>query len=286
MPCIVDIHTHFLRFDELSSKLCEDMSYCGILPSRWNFTEEDYRKGTAAADTVIVFGIRGKASGWLCNNENVAAFTAGGNGRYLFFASIDPAEMDYMDQLRDAHLRLGCRGVKLGPVYQGLHPHDPRYYNIYQYCQDNGLPIITHMAATFANSAPLEYARPILMDKVACDFPGLRIVLAHLGHPWEAETITVIRKQPNVYADISALYYRPWQFYNSMKLLEEYGAVGKVFFGSDFPACTTQGSIDGLRNVNSIIEDTGLPRIGQTTIDGILYNNPLEQLGIIQEASV
>jgi hypothetical protein len=34
----------------------------------------------------------------------------------------------------------------------------------------------------------------------------------------EGETIAVIRRHPHVFADLSALYYRPWQFYNSMRL--------------------------------------------------------------------
>jgi hypothetical protein len=33
-------------------------------------------------------------------------------------------------------------------------------------------------------------------------------------------------------------------------------------------------SIEGLRNVNSIIADSGLPRVSQETIDGILYSDP------------
>ena len=66
------------------------------------------------------------------------------------------------------------------------------------------------------------------MDQVAIDFPDLKMVLAHLGHPWEGETIAVIRRNANVYADVSALYYRPWQFYNSMRLVTEYRADHKV----------------------------------------------------------
>ena len=35
--------------------------------------------------------------------------------------------------------------------------------------------------------------------------PNLVFVMAHLGHPWEGETLAVIRKHPNVWADCSAL---------------------------------------------------------------------------------
>jgi hypothetical protein len=32
----------------------------------------------------------------------------------------------------------------------------------------------------------------------------------------------VARKQPNVYCEVSALYYRPWQFYNILVTAQEY----------------------------------------------------------------
>jgi predicted TIM-barrel fold metal-dependent hydrolase len=116
------------------------------------------------------------------------------------------------------------------------------------------------------------------MDKVACDFPRLKLVLAHLGHPWEAETIAIIRRNENVYADISALYYRPWQFYNAMRLAVEYGCCHKLLFGSDYPATTTENSIQGLRNINNVIKNSGLPVIPEEITEAIIYRNSLEIL--------
>jgi len=276
---IVDVHTHFPVRSELTSQLMGDMLRCGCDISAWDCDEQKYVSGTSGADRTFLFGLRAMATGWEFDDERIAAFAARSD-RCAFFASIDPLNGDYLDVLRDAHARLGCAGVKLGPVYQNVHPHDVRYYDIYRYCQTNGLPIMTHMAATFSSGVPLEYARPILMDKVACDFPDLKIILAHLGHPWIEETITVVRKQPNLYSDISALYYRPWQFYCAMRILEEYGAANKVFFGSDFPARTTRESIEGLRNVNHVVEGTGLPRVSDRVVDEVLYKNPFEVLKI------
>ena len=278
---IIDIHTHYLSFPEdFQEPFFSDLKRCGIAEQSWNYTEEEYLKGTEEADRVIVFGLSAKKTGWKGNNRKVADFAARYAPKYIFFTSIDPAEADYMEQLTRDHKVYGCKGVKLGPVYQGFHPLSPEYYRIYEYCQSNGLPIITHMATTFSSGVPLEYARPIYMDQVACDFPKLKIVMAHLGHPWEAECIAAIRHQPNLYADLSALYYRPWQFYQSMRLLEEYGADQKVFFGSDFPATTTKDSLNGIRRINDVIRGTNLPRVSENIIEGILSRNPLSELGI------
>ena len=123
---------------------------------------------------------------------------------------------------------LGLCGLKLGPIYQNIHPHDPRIYRVYGAAQELKIPILIHQGAAYPRNAPLEYAQPVLLERVALDFPDLKIVIAHLGHPWEAETIVLVRKQPNVFADISALFYRPWQFYNSMRLADEYGVLKSI----------------------------------------------------------
>lgn len=278
---IVDLHTHYLQFStDFTEPFFKDLARCGISEESWDFTEEAYLEGTKQAEKAVVFGLRGKKTGWRGDNKRVADFVSRHREKYIFFTSIDPGEPDFMQQLERDHKAYGCRGVKLGPIYQGLHPHAPEYYQIYEYCEKHGLPILTHMAATFSSGVPLEYGKPSHMDRVACDFPKLKIVMAHLGHPWEGECIAAIRHQPNLYADLSALYYRPWQFYQSMRLLEEYGAGNKVFFGSDFPATTTGDSIRGVRGVNDIVKGTGLPLVSEQLIQTILHSDPLKELGI------
>ena len=108
------------------------------------------------------------------------------------------------------------------------------------------------------------------------------MVLAHLGHPFYDECLAVIRKHPHVYADIAALYYRPWQFYNMLILAQEYGITHKLLFGTDYPFASAQESIDGLRNVNHITGNSGLPRITEKTIEGILTRDGLALLGLRQ----
>ena len=277
---IIDMHTHLIDYDiELSDSIKDDIRRC-VDEEAWKYSIEDYEQATAAADKVFVFGIRAKASGFLSDNNRVAAFARQKPDRYIFVASVDPLDADFMDQLRYCHKDLGAKMLKLGPIYQGLHPHDGRYRQMYTYCQQNNLPIITHMATTFASNVPLEYARPVLMEQICCEYPELKVVLAHMGHPWEGEAIAAIRKRPNMYADISALYYRPFQFYQSMRLLEEYCAQNKVFLGSDYPATTTEGTIKGLRGVNDLITGTALPPVSKGVIERILYRNPIEVLEI------
>ena len=278
---IVDVHTHFFRPDtDFGPRLLADLVRCGIDPATWGDLRERHRVTTQAADVAIVFGIQGVATGWNVPNDVVAAHVQSSPERLVFFASIDPGRPDFRDELRRCHQGLRCQGLKLAPIYQGVHPLDPRYREIYGYCEKHGLPIVIHMATTFSGGVPLEYARPAHMDQVAIEFPDLKLVLAHLGHPWEGETIAVIRRNANVFADVSALYYRPWQFYHSMRLLVEYRADAKVLFGSDFPFTTTEDSLNGLRALNSIVGRSSLPHVPDDVIEGIIHRDALSLLGL------
>ena len=278
---IVDIHTHVFQPEaHFGPRLRADLARCGVDPASWGDVSARHLETTQAADVAIVFGIQAAATGWHVPNDFVAAHVQQAPERLVFFASIDPGQPGFEDELERCHRDLHCQGVKLSAIYQGVHPLDARYRHIYAYCQKHGLPILTHMATTFSSGTPLESARPAHLDQVAIDFPELKLVLAHLGHPWEVETIAVIRRNANVFADLSALYYRPWQFYNSMRLLVEYHAEHKVLFGSDFPFTTTGDSLHGVRNPNAVLANSGLPAVPSDIIEGILHRDALALLGL------
>lgn len=278
---IVDIHTHVFKSDaDFGPKLQADLKRCGVDPAVWGDVEQRHLETTRAADVAVVFGLQAAATDWNIPNESVAAHVARAPDRLLFFASIDPAKPGFMEELEKCHQQLGAVGVKMAPLYQNVHPADPRCYQVYTYCVKHGLPILFHAGTSFVSGTPLDYSRPVHFDAVAVDFPDLRMVLAHMGHPWEGEAIAVIRRHANVYCDLSALYYRPWQFYNSMRLLVEYRAEKKVLFGSDFPFATTADSLSGVRGLNHILANSGLPAVPAEVIEGIIHRNTLELLGL------
>lgn len=231
-------------------------------------------------ERVAVFGLKARRTGYWVPDEYVARFCSRAPEKLVGFASCDPTQPNYMDELALAFDDLGLRGLKMGPIYAGFDPRDARCGPVYSSCQDRGLPILFHTGTTYNRDAPLGYSRPWLFDEVAIQYPELRMVLAHLGHPFYDECLSVIRKHPHVYADIAALYYRPWQFYNMLILAQEYGVTGKLLFGTDYPFTSADASIVGLRNVNHVIGDSGLPRVTEDTIEGILSRDALALLGI------
>jgi predicted TIM-barrel fold metal-dependent hydrolase len=101
-----------------------------------------------------------------------------------------------------------------------------------------------------------------------------------LGHPYEGECVVVIRKHANVYADLSALHYRPFQLYHSLMLVQEYGVWSKVLFGTDYPFTTVRATIDGLRGLNKMVEGTALPRLDEQAIEALIHRDSLPLLGL------
>ena len=54
--------------------------------------------------------------------------------------------------------------------------------------QRSGIPIIWHQGTTFPRSAPsCSWANPVQLEDIALAFPDLRMIVAHLGHPWEED---------------------------------------------------------------------------------------------------
>ena len=83
-----------------------------------------------------------------------------------------------------------------------------------------------------------------------------------------------------MYADISALHYRPFQFYHSLMLVQEYGVWDKVLFGTDYPFTTVNATLDGLRNLNRMLDGTALPRLDETKIEVMIARDTLSLLDL------
>lgn len=239
-----------------------------------------FMKDMEPFDRVAVFGLKGRLTGYWVPDQFVADFVARAPEKLVGFASADPTQKCCMEELKFAVEKLKLRGLKMGPIYAGFDPRDDRARPVYKYCQESGVPILFHSGTTYNRAATLGHSRPWLFDEVARDFPALKIVLAHLGHPWCEECLVTIRKHPNMYADVAALYYRPWQFYNAMVAAQEYKVLGKLVFGTDYPFTKSADSIAGVRNVNHVAAQSGLPKVSEQAIEEILERDTFGLLGI------
>jgi predicted TIM-barrel fold metal-dependent hydrolase len=231
----------------------------------------------AGAEKAILFSPRyGDSLGIQGSDETTAEAVARYPDLFVGFAYLDPREPNYMDKLRRSISEHGFKGVKYGPIYNGVGLGDERMQPVYAFLQENDLPLTLHMGTTFTVNSPIDCGRPLHVDPVALAYPELKIVMAHMGHPWTAECTVIVRKNRNVYGELTGLCYRPWIFYNCLAEIQDYSIVDKVFFGTDFPFSGLAEAVDGLRGVNDIVAGSALPRITEETIETILHSNPFE----------
>ena len=241
---------------------------------------DDYRRAATPDTRTVVFGGKARLSGVWVDDRYVADYVGRHPDTVVGFLSVDPTQPGWQDELRHGHQGLGLRGVKLLPMYAGFRPDDRSLDPLWEYARRHRLPVLLHTGTTFVAQAPLECTLPRHLDPVATRFPEVKIVLAHLGHPYEGECVAVIRKHPNVYADVSALHYRPFQLYHSLMLVQEYGVWDKVLFGTDYPFTTVNASVEGLRGLNRMLEGTALPRLDEGQVERLIARDSFRILGL------
>ncbi len=128
--------------------------------------------------------------------------------------------------------KYGFKVLRIEPFLWDRAPTHPCYYPLYAKCVELDVAFQTQVGHT----GPLftsETGRPIYIDRVALDFPELRIICGHLGWPWTEEMIAVAWKHANVFIDTSAhvpKHYPP-EFVHFMKTFGKH----KVCFATDYP---------------------------------------------------
>lgn len=278
---IVDVHSHLFNCadhvgDPFAAEAVRAHGGEVDLTVRW----AEYA-ATAPEDTrTIVVGGKARRSGLWVDDAAVAAYVAARPDRLVGYLALDPTQPGWRDELEHGHQDLGLRGIKLMPMYAGFDPADPSHDDLYAYAARHGLPLLVHTGTTFVSAAPLRYALPVHLDEVAIRHPELRMVLAHLGHPYEGECIAVIRKHRHVYADVSALHYRPFQLWHSLRLAQDYGVWHKLLFGSDYPFTTVDASVEGLRSIGRIPGIPGLDPLDAEQIERLIHRPSLDLLGL------
>ncbi|MEZ4658785.1 MAG: amidohydrolase family protein [Caldilineaceae bacterium] len=276
---IIDVHTHVwpnnsIFFSNFLAEASRMRSQPLDLISRY----ADYCVTAPGVTAAICFGGKAKLAGLWVDDRDVAAYVQQDPARLIGFLSIDPTQPRWQEELEFGHQELGLRGIKLMPMYAGFFPQEARLNFLWDYAQRHGLPVLLHTGTTFISQGWLETTLPRHIDVVARRFPEVRIIMAHLAHPYEGECVAVIRKHPHVYADVSALYYRPWQLFHSLMLVHEYGVWNKLLFGTDFPITNVADSLAGLRDLANIQIDRF--RLPAEQIEALIERDALALLGL------
>ena len=284
---IVDLHTHLWQSPEqLGEPIVEQMrrrypQQFGLLDA----SPQAHEVAMQPIDVAVVLGFRAIALGADVPNTFIAEYVAQRPDRVIGFAGIDPTEPGCVTQLRELP-DMGLSGLTISPASQGFHPSDTRAMKVYEVAQEMGLPVLLHQGTHHTANSRMAFAQPYLFDDVAREFPDLKMVVAHVGYPWIDQTLTLIGKHPNVYAEISNVISRPLHLYQTLQAAHQLGVCEKLLFGSDFPYLSPTEAIEIVYSMNNTFQSAGLPGVPREKLRAIIERDSLECLGLQRGAPV
>jgi len=154
-----------------------------VMQAEWS--RGDYRKQNDAVHEIVQSNPERFVAGYLC---------------------VNPLEDDDMAAVVEKEVKeRGFKGVNIQSFACRLRCNDKRFYPLYEKCLELNIPVTIHSSINFSTNRTIDYGRPLYLDEVACDFPGLTLVANHGGWPWVTEMVAVAWKHPNVYIEIGAV---------------------------------------------------------------------------------
>ncbi len=242
----------------------------------------DVSEHLAAAETVDVCIVLAVLNGPTQEiNKKLSEYVSKHKEKMIGFAAIDPPK----DKISTKNLalirdKLGLEGTVLYCSQSGFHPTHSKAMRFYESAQDLGLPVFFHNGGTLGPQAVLDYAQPYLLDEVAREFTALKIIIGTMGMPFIEQTLSMVAKHKNVYADLTIKPGNVWQVYNIVMAAHERGVMDKLLFGSGFPFSKPEECIETLLSFNKLLADTNLPTVPRGNIQNIVERDTLNVLGI------
>lgn len=289
---VIDVHTHTWTKNIISKRDLEARHIAaerlGVEPVLDSAIGSllDAMKNSGVERAVVLpidSGLHQKMPLTLTEKTNHHANEAAKYPNVITFVGIDPRRGETgLKELKRAVTEQGCRGWKVYPP-NGFYPDEKEFDPYYELCVELGIPVLIHLGIT-PRHKHVKYARPVYVDRVAADFPELKIIVAHVGFPWVDETLMLAVKNPNVAIDISG-----WQVYASTVPIRVYQMIGhakimrvfpnRILFGSDYPlfedTMPLHKWVDFFRNLQLPPEltDQGYKQVREDEIEKVMWKN-------------
>jgi hypothetical protein len=197
------------------------LEYEDVLKHRLELSDEDFESylGNLADEAVVPLddfvteldeaGIEwGLIFPHLDDNEGCAASIAKAPTRLKGIAAIDPSTgTDAVENLRQAINEFGFRAYYASPFDWGIRADDPLFYPLYEEACALEVPVFIYTSMNYRTDRSMDIGRPLYLDKVAMDFPSMKIVAECGGWPWVPEMIGLARRHSNVF--INTCSHRP-----------------------------------------------------------------------------
>ncbi|MFW5922782.1 MAG: amidohydrolase family protein [Planctomycetota bacterium] len=169
--------------------------------------------------------------------------------RLIPFGSVHPESRSPDDDVQ-AIAEAGLRGVKLHPLYQGYDLADPELRPLFELIEEHDLVLVVHCGLDFAFPPDDERAHPEKVLAIHENFPGIRLVAAHMGgwRRWEVVLDTLAGRK--VYLETS--YTIGYADDEVLQELVRVHPTDRILFGTDSP---WQGQKETLEKVRALFPD-------------------------------
>ena len=134
--------------------------------------------------------------------DEVAQYTKRYPKRFVGLAGYNPFRIkESLQEIEVAVKQYGFKGVYVHIYGFDIPLSDAKMYPLYAKCLELDIPVSMQVGHVL-EAMPSEHGRPIYLDKIASDFPELKMIGAHTGWPWAAELISACYKWDNIYFGI------------------------------------------------------------------------------------
>lgn len=136
--------------------------------------------------------------------EDVTQYLDYAPDRFCGLGGYNPHRIsESLDELEIGVKEHGFKGAYVHIYGFDIPFHHARMYPLYAKCVELDVPVSLQVGHVL-EGMPSEHGRPMDLDRVACDFPTLKIVGAHTGWPWVDELISLCYKWDNIYFGVDA----------------------------------------------------------------------------------
>jgi uncharacterized protein len=210
-------------------------------------------------------------------NEKIVALCRRSKGVLWPAVTVEPSKEQVRGALRLAEeCRREVKAFKIRLGYTKASADDPVFARIYDYAEDERIPVLFHTGDTALSNGDLALSHPLTLDRLANEREELAIVLCHFGNPWFEDVAELIYKHPKVYADMSGLttgggrYAKKFAEWIARKISEAIyfaGGAEKVLFGTDYPVTKLSDALDLVRLLD--VDDRDKERILWRNAEGL-----------------
>lgn len=224
---IVDFHAHAFH-DKIAIKAAQQLNEYYDIPLAENglFFHLKQSMLKNKIDKLVIHATATKPSQVELINDYVKSLTS---PDIIGFGTMHYAYSGFEKEF-DRIGKLGLKGIKFHPVFQGFKIDDEKMFPVYERIEGR-FPVLMHMGDKNTDAAT-----PERLVKMLKHFPKMTVVAAHMGgySEWdEAEKHIIGNDKYDIYLDTSSSI-RFLQPEYTAKLIRNHGA-DKVLFGTDYP---------------------------------------------------